>query len=135
MQAYISVGLSKRKFLDQEITTIVDTLAKFEIKSLVFVDRYQFSLEAEQQMMQQAFADIEQSDLLIAETSSKGIGIGVEAGYAKAKGKAVFYLRQVNASHSTTVSGISDFKIMYADTLDLSRQLTAALIQWRIKTF
>jgi 2'-deoxynucleoside 5'-phosphate N-hydrolase len=40
-------------------------------------------------MMAQAFLDIGQSDFLIAETSDKGIGIGIEVGYARAKQKPI----------------------------------------------
>jgi 2'-deoxynucleoside 5'-phosphate N-hydrolase len=41
-------------------------------------------------MMRQAFAAIDKNDLLIAETTDKAIGIGIEVGYAKAKGKPIF---------------------------------------------
>ena len=78
-------------------------------------------------MMQQAMRDIDHCDVLIAETSHKGIGIGIEVGYAKAKGKPVIYLRHQDAEHSTTVSGISDFQIAYSDTNDLQKQLCGIL--------
>jgi len=68
-------------------------------------------------------ADIDNSDILIAETSNKGIGIGIEVGYAKAKGKPLIYLRNQNAEHSTTVSGICDFQIIYKNIHDLKNQL------------
>ncbi len=85
MKAYISLSYSKRKYLDKELSTITDVLNKFKIEPLVFVDLYKFDVTQEQQMMQQAMADIENSDLLIAEVSDKGIGIGIEVGYAKAR--------------------------------------------------
>ena len=97
------------------------------INPFVFVDRYVFSASQERQMMGQAFADIDKSDLLIAEVSEKGIGIGVEVGYAIAKRKPVIYLRRATAEHSTTVSGASDFQIIYEDADDLNSQLMKAL--------
>lgn len=78
-------------------------------------------------MMQQAMDDIDKCSMLIAETSDKAIGIGIEAGYAKAKGKPVIYLRHKDAEHSTTLSGISDIQIIYSDTDDLATKLTNAL--------
>ena len=78
-------------------------------------------------MMKQVMADIDNCDILIAETSDKAIGIGVEAGYAKAKDKTVIYLRQKDTEHSTTVSGISDFQIIYLDTNDIKNQLADIL--------
>ncbi|MEO5581154.1 MAG: nucleoside 2-deoxyribosyltransferase [Saprospiraceae bacterium] len=73
--------------------------------------------------------DIDHCDILIAETSNKGIGIGVEVGYAKAKGKPVIYIRQKDAEHSTTVSGISDFQMIYSDSNNLKNQLTDIINQ------
>ena len=93
----------------------------------MFVDHYKFDPTQERQMMNQALADIDSCDMLIAETSHKGIGIGVEAGYAKAKNKPIVYLRHENAEHSTTVSGISDFQIIYTDTSDLKNKLKDAV--------
>lgn len=78
-------------------------------------------------MMQQALHEIDRCDMLIAETSVKGIGIGVEAGYAKAKGIPVIYMRNKNTEHSTTVSGISDYQLIYTDANDLAEQLTGIL--------
>jgi nucleoside 2-deoxyribosyltransferase len=123
MTAYISVSYSKRKSLDPALTAIAETLHGFNIDPFIFVDHYQFDPAQEQAMMQQAMADIERAYILIAETSDKGIGIGIEVGYAKAKNKPVIYLRQTNAEHSTTVSGISDFRIIYDDVIDLKKQL------------
>ena len=125
MTAYISVSFSKRKFMDKELTAIIDTLADFKIAPFIFVDNYNFDLTQERQMMQQAISVIDNCDILIAETSDKGIGI--EVGYAKAKDKPVIYLRHQDAEHSTTVSGISDFQIIYFDPKDLKKQLTDTL--------
>lgn len=127
MRAYISVSFNKRKLLDKELTAIITTLKEFGIVAFVFVDHYKFELSEERQMMEQAMKDIDNCDLLIAETSDKGIGIGVEAGYAKAKNKPVIYLRQTDAAHSTTVSGISDSQIIYSDSGDLAKQLALIL--------
>lgn len=74
-------------------------------------------------MMNQAIRDIDNCDILIAETSDKGIGIGIEVGYAKAKNKPIIYIRSAKAEHSTTVSGISDYQIIYADIGDLKNKL------------
>lgn len=127
--AYISVSYSKRKLVDEEIMLIIETLNTFDISSFVFVDNYKFNISQEKQMMLQAMEDIENCDILIAETSEKGIGIGIEVGYAKAKGKIVIYLRHQNAEHSTTVSGISDFQIIYSNNKDLQIKLIGVVRQ------
>ncbi len=135
MKAYIAVSFSKRKSVDKEINAIVEVLNEWKISAFVFVDHYQFDKSQERQMMQQAMADIDNCDLLLAETSDKGIGIGIEVGYAKAKGKTIIYLRQKDTAHSTTVSGISDFQIVYTDTTDLKKQLAATVEQIINQTF
>jgi nucleoside 2-deoxyribosyltransferase len=127
MKAYISISYNKRHELNNELQSIIETLKKFYIKPFVFVDNFKFSSGQEKEMMQQAILSINDCDLLIAETSDKGIGIGVEVGYAKAKEKPVIYVRNKKAEHSTTVSGISDFQIIYDDIKDLKEQFTIVL--------
>ncbi len=127
MKAYIALSLSHRKLLAAEISSIMDTLKANAITGFAFVDQYQFNDMQSKQMMQQAMQDIDNCDILIAETSHKAIGIGVEAGYAKEGGKTIIYVRNANAAHSTTVAGISDYQIVYADNIDLSLQLNNIL--------
>ncbi len=123
MKAYISVSFKNRKLLNSEIGTISKVLTENSIDALVFVDKYRFEIAQEREMMQKAMEEIDNCDILIAETSEKGIGIGVEVGYAKGKGKTVIYLRQKDTEHSTTVAGSSDFQIIYSDSNDLRMQL------------
>jgi 2'-deoxynucleoside 5'-phosphate N-hydrolase len=123
MQAYICISFSKREFLQAELEIIKQTLDQCNIDPFVFVDTYNFKPAEEKQMMQQAFAAIDACGLLIAETSDKAIGIGIEVGYAKAKGKPVIYLRNNAAEHSTTVSGASDYIIIYTSSNNLVYQL------------
>lgn len=123
MKAYISLSFDKRSSLSQVISVINHCLDSFEITPLVFVDQYKFAAGQEKEMMTTAMQEIDNCDLLIAETSVKGIGIGVEAGYAKAKNKPIIYLRHQEANHSTTVSGISDYHVIYSSSIDLEQQL------------
>jgi 2'-deoxynucleoside 5'-phosphate N-hydrolase len=127
MKAYISISYKERTALQQELETISSVLKSHGITAFIFVDQFQFSIAQEKEMMQQAMLSIDECDLLIAETSDKAIGIGVEAGYAKAKGKKVIYLRNKNAEHSTTLSGISDFQITYTGTDELRQKLSIVL--------
>lgn len=129
MKAYIAVSYTQRQRMSNVLNCITTTLKECNIDSLIFVDQYQFTAVQEQQMMQQAMAAIDNCDILIAETSDKGIGIGIEVGYAKAKGKPVIYMRHKDAAHSTTVSGISDFKIVYTNNADLAGALKDITIQ------
>ncbi|MGG9963581.1 nucleoside 2-deoxyribosyltransferase [Ferruginibacter sp. SUN106] len=128
MKAYIAVSFNKRQSVNDVIDIITTALKQFSVESFVFADHYHFAPDEETQMMQQAMAAIDNSDIVIAETSHKAIGIGVEVGYAKAKQVPVIYMRQKNAPHSTTVAGISDFHVIYADANDLQQQLHTLMV-------
>ena len=125
--AYIAVSYSKRKILQKELEALAQVLNEFSITPFIFVDKYNFTSSEEDEMMQQAFTEINKCGLLIAEISDKAIGIGIELGYAKAMNKPVIYLRNKNAEHSTTAAGASDYKIIYTDADDLSKQLSEVL--------
>ncbi len=123
MRAYISISYQRRRSLNTAITAIMSVLEEHQIEAFVFVDHYKFEETQEEEMMRSALTELAQCDLLIAETSHKGIGIGIEAGYAKAKNKPVVYLRHKEAEHSTTLSGVSDHRVIYKSTDDLQQQL------------
>ncbi len=123
MSAYISISNNKRKELISTLNAITDTLKANNIEPFIFIDNYEYDAQQENQMMLQAMEDIDKSDLLIAETSEKAIGIGIEAGYAKATHKPVIYLRHIASEHSTTHSGISDYQVIYENELNLQMKL------------
>lgn len=127
MQAYISISYGKRKLLDEAIETIIKTCNELNVVPFVFVDHYSFDSKEEKQMMAQAFIDIDNSGFLIAETSDKGIGIGIEVGYARARNKPIIYIRHSNAEHSSTVSGTSDFHVIYDHAEDMKDQLSGII--------
>ena len=132
MQAYISINFSKRKQFEYVVKAISKTLTTHNISPFVFVDQYNFAISQEKEMLENVMKDIKSSVILIAETSEKGIGIGVEVGYAKALGKPVIYLRNQLAEHSTTVAGISDYQLIYKDEDDLIDQLQQILAKIQI---
>lgn len=129
MKAYISISYNKKEDFSEEIKIIKDALNEYHIIPFVFAEKYLFATTQEKEMMQQALADIDDSDFLIAEVSDKAIGIGVEAGYAKAMNKTVIYIRNKNAEHSTTISGVSDYSIFYNDIYDLKTSLLKIIKQ------
>ena len=129
MKAYIAIPYQGRNEIREELDTITSILNQCGVSPFVFADQYSFKAEEEQQMMQQAMEDINESDWLIALASEKAIGIGIEAGFAKGKGKPIIYIRHDKAEHSTTLSGISDYQIIYVDLQDLGQKLTRIVDQ------
>ncbi|MFP4395428.1 MAG: nucleoside 2-deoxyribosyltransferase [Anaerolineales bacterium] len=58
-------------------------------------------------LMRASFAALADSDLLVVELSEKGVGIGIEAGYAYATGIPIVTIARRGADISTTLRGIS----------------------------
>jgi nucleoside 2-deoxyribosyltransferase len=127
--AYISIGYQQQSKKREEVEAIKAVLKDFAIEPTVFVDDYTFESSQQNEMMAAALAAIYRCDLLIADGSEKAIGIGIEAGYAKAAAIPVIYLRQAAAEASTTLGGIADYTLVYADPSDLKRQLYDLLRQ------
>ncbi len=118
-KVYLAISYSNRKQFDKEIDSLKKLFDKNNIELLVFVDKYNFKSNQEKEMMKTAFEEIDSCDLLIAELTTKSIGVGIEIGYAFAKEKPVLYLRKKGSEYSTTASGCSTHVIEYVDELDL----------------
>jgi len=72
------------------------------------------------ELMRRTFEEIDKSDLVILEMSEKGVGLGIEAGYAVAKGKPVIVLISERQELSGTMQGIADTVITYNSPQDVS---------------
>ncbi|MEN9298805.1 MAG: hypothetical protein RLZZ429_1118 [Bacteroidota bacterium] len=131
LRAYLAISLDHRPHLASIIETLRSELKKYSINLFIFVDHYHFSAREEKVMMQTAFSEIDRSDILIAEVSTKAIGVGLEVGYAIAKNKPVWYLRNSSAPHSSTVSGAAQEHIIYQDEQDLTDQLSHLIAKTR----
>ena len=128
-KAYLAISYSKRKNFDKEITALKNYLLRKEIDLLVFVDNYNFKPNEEQLMMQTAFTEIDSCDLLIAELTTKSIGVGIEIGYAFAKKIPIIYLYKEYATYSTTAAGSSSYIVKYKDEFDLIDRLSSISLQ------
>lgn len=126
-KAYLAISYSNRKFFTKEIDIIKTALAAYKIDLLVFVDEYDFSEDEEKLMMKTAFKTIADSDLLIAELTTKSVGVGIEIGYAYAKQKPIIYLRKFQATQEATASGSANHTIVYENEAELFNLLNKAL--------
>jgi nucleoside 2-deoxyribosyltransferase len=66
-----------------------------------------------QELMRITFEEIDESDFVILEMSEKGVGLGVEAGYAIAREKPLIVLIKKGLELSNTMQGIADIVIPY----------------------
>ncbi len=66
-----------------------------------------------EELMQRAFAAIDACDLLVVDLSEKGVGVGIEAGYARARGIPIITIAQAGADISDTLRGVSQAVFWY----------------------
>jgi len=66
-----------------------------------------------EKLMRLTFEEIDKADFFILELSEKGVGLGIEAGYAFSKNKPIIVLAKEGSDISTTIKGISKQVILY----------------------
>lgn len=73
-----------------------------------------------QALMEATFAAIHQCALVLVELSEKGVGVGIEAGYAYARQKPIVVLAPTGADLSSTLAGIATLVVRYNSHDDLA---------------
>lgn len=71
------------------------------------------------ELMRLAFHLIDGSDLIVLDLTEKGVGLGIEAGYAHAQVKPVVTVVAAGSEISTTLQGISEQSCVYSGEDDL----------------
>jgi 2'-deoxynucleoside 5'-phosphate N-hydrolase len=72
-------------------------------------------------LMRQSFEYVRISEFLLLEFSEKGVGLGIEAGFAHAIGKRIVVIAKTGSEISNTLSGISSEIHFYDSKWDLER--------------
>jgi 2'-deoxynucleoside 5'-phosphate N-hydrolase len=85
-------------------------------------------------LMRASFDAIDASELVVVDLTEKGVGIGIEAGYAYARGVPIVTVAEAGADISTTLRGISASVSFYRDAGELERALAAACTRVRQAT-
>ena len=75
-----------------------------------------------EKLMELTFKLIEKSDMLIIEFSEKGVGLGIEAGYAFSKKIPIIVIAKEGSDISNTLEGISKEIIFYKDPKELTNK-------------
>ena len=71
-------------------------------------------------LMRRTFDLIEGCDFVVTELSEKGVGLGIEAGYAYARKVPVVTVAKRGSDISETLKGISSHVLLYEEVSDLS---------------
>ena len=73
------------------------------------------------ELMQRAFAEIDSSNLLVVDLTEKGVGLGIEAGYAYAKQIPIVVIARKGSDISATLQGISRKLFLYDEFKELNQ--------------
>lgn len=128
MKYYIAHSFKHREAQKDIIDAIVDTITSRGHEAFIFTRAYpNFEPGGEAEMMSLAMKEMSTSDVMIAELSTKEIGIGLEVGYMRGQNKPVIYLRKKGSEYSTTVGGVSSAIGEYNNALELQQWLAEKL--------
>ena len=123
MRAYLGIKYYADNRNREMIEGVSSTLAKCGVATFcVARDSEKWGavrLEA-RDLMHKTFEVIEGCDLVVIELSEKGVGLGIEAGYAHAKGIPVVTIAKWGSDISETLKGVSSHVIFYKNFADLS---------------
>ena len=73
------------------------------------------------ELMQRALAEIDSSNLLVVDLTEKGVGLGIEAGYAYAKKIPIVVIARQGSDISTTLRGIARKLFLYDEFEELNQ--------------
>lgn len=125
--AFVSASYADRAALAPALAAIRAALAAGGYHPHVFIEMYTFAPQDARAMMTAALRDLRAAALLVAETTHKAIGVGVEVGAAAAWNIPIIAVRRSDAAPSTTVSGLADVTLTYSEADDLRAALAGAL--------
>ena len=122
MKAYVAFKF-KEDYSDKEfIEKVSSALHTAGLDTVVMVRDYEkwgAVKMTPQEFMPLALKAIDDCDILIAEFSEKGVGLGIETGYAYAKEKPVIVIAKSGTQISDTLSGIAKQIIFYKNPEEL----------------
>lgn len=128
MQAFLSIKYhpdnSNRPLIEQ-LSALLERHGLRSVCVIRDVERWGEVHLSPAELMHATFALIDASDLLVVEFSEKGVGLGIEAGYAYARGIPILTLARQGCEVSTTLAGISTRVIVYASWEALDAALLA----------
>jgi 2'-deoxynucleoside 5'-phosphate N-hydrolase len=82
-----------------------------------------------EELMKRTFAEIDSCELFIVDLSEKGVGVGIEVGYAYCRCKPVWVIAHSGSDISPTLAGIANQVFFYSNPQELSDILKPKLNQ------
>ena len=125
-KAYLAIKFHedfKNKILIEEISNSLNDAGFQTIVMARDYEKYGKVHFSPKELMELTFELISRSDILVIEFSEKGVGLGIEAGYAYAKRIPIIVIAREGSDVSDTLKGISKEVIIYKNLRELSEKL------------
>ena len=124
MRAYLAIKYHQDQRNRDQIEKITDLLASHNVETVCIardVEKWGDVKFTPQALMEISFAKIDTCDFVLIELSEKGVGLGIEAGYAYAQQIPIITLVRQGSAISMTLRGISSATYTYPsyEALDL----------------
>jgi 2'-deoxynucleoside 5'-phosphate N-hydrolase len=120
----------KYKELDQNMTFIEKLYYDF---MRIGIDLYCVEKELEKygsvhllenELMLKTFEVIDKSDIVLIDITEKGVGLGIECGYAYANKKPIYLIAKKGVEISKTIKGIANNIVYYETNNDIIRMFS-----------
>ena len=116
-RAYFGIKFHEDYRNRNEIDSITAALQDDQIQTVCIardVEKWGDVTLSSHELMRITFEEIAKSDFVVLEMSEKGVGLGIEAGYAVARNKPLVILIKEGIELSNTMQGIADIVIQYS---------------------
>ena len=128
MKAFLSIKFWGDDRNREDVEAVIDAIEKAGFRVFCFrrdAENWGKKEFTPEEMRRRTFEQIEQSDVLVASVAHWPIGVGVESGYAYAKGIPIICIYPEDATLANTVGGIARHVIKYKSYDDLRKQLAS----------
>jgi nucleoside 2-deoxyribosyltransferase len=132
MRAYIAIKYHEDNSNRDRIEAIASALATCGFDTVCVmrdIERWGEVDLAPQELMQRSFLAIDACGIVVVDLTEKGVGIGIEAGYAYARSKPIVAIAQHGSDISATLRGIATTIVIYDRVADLPHLLQPKLRQ------
>ena len=110
MKAYLAIKYhpdNRNRHRIEDISAVLERCGFETVCILRDVEKWGQVRLSPQALMVRTFAEIETSAVVVVELSEKGVGLGIEAGYAYARNIPIVTIARQGSDISTTLQGIS----------------------------
>lgn len=124
MRAYLAIKYKGDRSNRRLIEKISAALAGLGIETRVIaLEPEAETARSPQELMDHTFKTIDACDAVVVEFSEKGVGLGIEAGYARATRKPVVVVARSGSEISETLAGIAERIVFYDEPEELAGKL------------